>query len=87
MPPRGASALFDHYREEVEAMHAAQRPLGATERMLERATLGATERMLERAELGEEERSTLWLFAWALYENLGGGESAELRLIEGGGSG
>jgi hypothetical protein len=75
MPPRGASALFDHYREEVEAMHAAERPLGATERML------------ERAELGEEERSTLWLFAWALYENLGGGESAELRLIEGGGSG
>jgi hypothetical protein len=75
MPPRGASALFDQYREEVEAMHAAERPLGATERMLERATLG------------EEERSTLWLFAWALYENLGNDDSTGLRVIEGGGSG
>ena len=75
MPPRGASALFDQYREEVEAMHAAERPLGATERML------------ERAPLAEEERSTLWLFAWALYENLGTGEGAGLKLIEGGGSG
>ena len=56
-------------------MHAAEHPLGATERML------------EGAELPEQDRSTLWLFAWALYENLGHADSPDLRMIEGGGAG
>jgi hypothetical protein len=71
MAPRHDAAPFDHYRVEVEAMLAIGRPLGAVERML------------DRAPLAEEDRSALWLFAWALHDNVGLGEPVELRLVEG----
>ena len=72
MAPRGDSAQFDHYRVEAEAMLAVGRPLGAVERML------------ERAPLQPEERSALWLFAWALHDNVGPDEPIELRIVEAG---
>jgi hypothetical protein len=70
MSSSGERALFDHYRTEVEAMLAVGRPLGAVERMLERAALDA------------DERSVLWLLAWALHENVGEREPIELALVE-----
>ena len=70
MAPLGNTPAFDDYRVEAEAMLATGRSLGTVERMLERAPLEA------------EERSSLWLFAWALHENVGSGEPVALTLVE-----
>jgi len=70
MPLDGDATVFDQYRTEVEAMLAVGRPLGAVERMLERAPIGA------------DERSVLWLLASALDQSVGPAEPVELRLVE-----
>jgi hypothetical protein len=71
MPRTESSPSYGHYRAEVEGMLAAGRPLGAVERMLERAPLRA------------DQRSALWLLAWATHDHLDEAESVVLAPVEG----
>ena len=66
MPRSESPSPYRHYRTEVEGMLAGGRPLGAVERMLERAPLEA------------DQRSALWLLAWATHDHLGELESVVL---------
>jgi hypothetical protein len=71
MPRSESPPSYGHYRAEVEGMLAAGRPLGAVERMLERAPLGA------------DHRSALWLLAWATHDHLDQAESVVLAPVAG----
>jgi hypothetical protein len=69
MPRDEHLASYDHYRAEVEGMIAVGRPLGAVERMLERAPIRA------------DQRSALWLLAWATHDHLEDAESLALAPV------
>jgi hypothetical protein len=71
MPRSESPPSYGYYRAEVEGMLAVGRPLGAVERMLERAPLGT------------DQRSALWLLAWATHDHLDKSESAVLTPVEG----
>jgi len=72
MPRSESPPSYGYYRAEVEGMLAVGRPLGAVERMLERAPLAA------------DQRSALWLLAWATHDHLDESESAALTPVPGG---
>jgi hypothetical protein len=69
MPRNEYLPSYGHYRAEVEGMIAAGRPLGAVERMLERAPVGT------------DQRSALWLLAWATHDHLEDAESVALAPV------
>lgn len=70
MPRSESPSSYRHYRAEVEGMLAGGRPLGAVERMLERAPLEA------------DQRSALWLLAWATHDHLDEVESVALAPLQ-----
>lgn len=71
MPRSEPPQSYGHYRAEVEGMLAAHRPLGAVERMLQRAPVEA------------DQRAALRLLAWATHDHLDRAESVALAPVQG----
>ncbi len=70
MPQSESPGSYGHHRTEVEGMLALGMPLGAVERMLQRAPLAA------------DLRSALWLLACATHDHLKESEFAALAPVE-----